>query len=178
MCQRFHLLLIVLRLTSADNGSRAACPGQSGGWVVWGIANDPLLELAIPSPPHCHLVAGLFLTQNRRRARRQCIMGGLSGGASFDVYLPMNDLPAGKNQTSIHAALPGLCTIRPAGTSAWRQGGGARGVGGAIESINRAPQVCLHQPLPRDHAAMLSTAACQPLCRTWQGNGEGVVVVW
>lgn len=27
-CQRFHLLLIVLRLTSADNGSRAACPGR------------------------------------------------------------------------------------------------------------------------------------------------------
>lgn len=27
-CQRFHLLLIVLRLTSADNGSWAACPGR------------------------------------------------------------------------------------------------------------------------------------------------------
>lgn len=46
-CQHFHLLLIVLRLTSADNGNWAGCPGHRSVPTMTGVPGRVA--------PLCHL---------------------------------------------------------------------------------------------------------------------------
>lgn len=95
-CQRFHLLLIVLRLTSADKGSWPVCPGcrrVPGTTRSQGErCHNAIHSLHLPF----HF-AGSFLIQFRSLGR-QCIMEGAC--FTFDS----DELLTGATKTKIRSA--------------------------------------------------------------------------
>lgn len=93
-CQHFHLLLIVLRLTSADKGSWAVCPGcRSMPVMTWsqGERRHKCRPFRL-----CHFFSGV-ISHPRRLLGRQCIMEGTRFTFDSDELLTR-----AKNQSATH----------------------------------------------------------------------------